>query len=83
MTDNIKLSVTLPTNPSKIYKAWLNKDEHSAFTKSKTNIESFVPAHYSLSNYLAVTKTKLHDVARAPDIETLLNTFDLPIDPIT
>ena len=47
MTDNIKLSVTLPTNPSKIYKAWLDKDEHSAFTKSKANIEKKVGSKFT------------------------------------
>jgi len=47
MADNIKLSVTLPTNPSKIYKAWLNKDEHSAFTRSKANIEKKVGSKFT------------------------------------
>ncbi len=50
MADNIKLSVTLPTNPSKIYKAWLNKDEHSAFTRSKTNIEKKVGSKFTASD---------------------------------
>lgn len=50
MADNIKLSVTLPTNPSKVYKAWLNKDEHTAFTKSKANIEKKVGSKFTAAD---------------------------------
>jgi activator of HSP90 ATPase len=47
MADNIKLSVTLAANPSTIYKAWLDKEEHSAFTKSKTIIEKKVGSKFT------------------------------------
>lgn len=47
MGDNIKLSVTLPTNPSKIYKAWLDSSEHSAFTNSKTHIKRKVGSKFT------------------------------------
>lgn len=47
MTDNIKLSVTLPASPSVIYKAWLNSDEHTAFTKSKAVIEKKVGSKFT------------------------------------
>jgi len=47
MGDNIKLSVTLPTSPSRIYKAWLDKKEHSAFTKSEANIERKVGSRFT------------------------------------
>ncbi len=42
MSDSIKLSVTLPVDPKTIYNAWLNSEEHTAFTKSKTKIEKKV-----------------------------------------
>jgi len=47
MADNIKLSVTLAAKPNTIYKAWLDKEEHSAFTKSKTNIEKKVGSKFT------------------------------------
>lgn len=50
MADNIKLSVTLPTNPSTLYKAWLNKDEHTAFTKSKASIEKKVGSKFTAAD---------------------------------
>jgi len=30
--ESLKVSVTLPTTPQRIYEAWLNSKEHSAFT---------------------------------------------------
>ncbi len=47
MSDNIKLSVTLPTNASTVYKAWLNSKEHTAFSKNKTSIEKKVGSQYT------------------------------------
>lgn len=47
MGDNIKLSVTLPTSPSIVYKAWLNSEEHTAFTNSKANIKRKVGSKFS------------------------------------
>lgn len=42
MADNIKLSVTLPVEPSKIYNAWFDKEAHSSFSKGKASIKKKV-----------------------------------------
>lgn len=42
MSDSIKLSLTLPVDPKTLYNAWLNSEEHTAFTNSKTKIEKKV-----------------------------------------
>jgi len=47
MADNIKLSVTLPTNPGRVYKAWLDSKEHSAFTKSEAKIKRNVGSKFT------------------------------------
>jgi len=47
MPDNIKLSLTLPVIPKRIYEAWLSSDEHSAFTGTKSKIERKVGSKFS------------------------------------
>lgn len=40
MKEKIKLSVTLPSSPEIIYKAWLSSKEHTAFTGEETKSSS-------------------------------------------
>lgn len=46
MSDSIKLTVTLPTDPKTLYNAWLNSELHSAFTQSKAKIEKKVGSSF-------------------------------------
>ncbi|PID56495.1 MAG: hypothetical protein CR986_10160 [Ignavibacteriae bacterium] len=47
MSDSIKLTATIPVTPKVVYNAWLNKDEHSAFTKSKAEITKQLHSNFS------------------------------------
>lgn len=42
MPESITMSATLPASPQRIYEAWLDSGEHSAFTDSKATIDSKV-----------------------------------------
>ncbi len=59
MSDSIKLSITLPVDPKTIYNAWLNSDEHTAFTKSKTTIEKKVGSTFSAGDGYITGKNEL------------------------
>jgi len=45
--DKIKLTVTLPVSPKKIYDAWLNSKAHSAFTGGKASASSKVKGKFT------------------------------------
>jgi len=47
MSDNIKLSVTLPVEPKIIYQAWFDSEAHSTFSKGKAVIEKKVGSKFS------------------------------------
>ena len=47
MSDNIKLSVTLPVEPKEIYQAWFVSEKHSAFSKGKATIEKKVGSKFT------------------------------------
>ena len=45
--EKLKLSVTLPAAPKKVYDAWLNGKEHSAFTGGKATASAKVKGKFS------------------------------------
>ena len=45
--DKLKLSVTLPATPKKIYDAWLNGKEHTAFTGGKATASAKVKGKFT------------------------------------
>ena len=45
--DKLKLSVTLPATPQKIYTAWLNSKEHTAFTGGKATASTKVKGKFT------------------------------------
>ncbi len=45
--EKLKLSATLPVVPLKVYKAWLNGEEHSAFTGGKATASGKVKGRFS------------------------------------
>lgn len=59
MSDSIKLSVTLPTDPKTLYNAWLNSNDHTAFTKSKAVIEKKVGSSFSAHDGYITGKNEL------------------------
>ena len=59
MSDSIKQTVTLPTNPKTIYSAWLSSDKHSAFTNSKAVIEKKVGSSFSAHDGYITGKIEL------------------------
>jgi len=59
MADSIKLSLTLPVDPKTLYNAWLNSDEHSAFTKSKAVIEKKVGSSFTAHDGYITGKNEL------------------------
>jgi activator of HSP90 ATPase len=61
MSDSIKLSVTLPVEPKILYNAWLNSNEHTAFTKSKASIEKKVGSTFTAHDgYISGKNELLH-----------------------
>jgi len=59
MSDSIKQTVTLPTEPKIIYEAWLNSDKHSAFTNNKAIIEKKVGSSFSAHDGYITGKIEL------------------------
>ncbi len=47
MTESIRVSAVIPGSVERIYKAWLNSKEHSAFTGSKAVIASVVGGEFT------------------------------------
>ena len=59
--DSIKLSVTVPVEPKMVYQAWLNSEEHSAFTNSKAEIEKKVGSDFTAGDgYISGKNELLH-----------------------
>jgi PTH2 family peptidyl-tRNA hydrolase len=59
MSDSIRLTLTLPVDPKTIYNAWLNSDEHTAFTKSKATIEKKVGSTFTAGDGYITGKNEL------------------------
>jgi activator of HSP90 ATPase len=47
MLENIEISILLPLSAERIYKAWLDSDEHGAFTGGEGEIEPFECGRYT------------------------------------
>lgn len=47
MTDTIKVSAVFPVNAKRLYEAWLDSKEHSAFTGSKATINPAIGGTYT------------------------------------
>ena len=47
MTDTIELSTTFPVTPERLYRAWLDSAEHSAFTGAEAVIDPTVGGAYT------------------------------------
>ena len=61
MADSIKLTLTLPVEPKTLYNAWLNSNEHSAFTNSKAVIEKKVGSPFTAHDgYISGKNELLH-----------------------
>jgi activator of HSP90 ATPase len=45
--ESLKLSLTLPVKAEKLYQAWLDSKQHSAFTGGKANISAKVNAKHT------------------------------------
>ncbi len=61
MSDSIKLSITLPVKPKKIYEAWLNSEKHSALSGGSAKIERKVGSNYSAwDGYITGQNILLH-----------------------
>ena len=61
MSDSIKLSITLPSEPKILYNAWLSSRKHSAFTNSKATIEKKVGSSFTAHDgYISGTIELLH-----------------------
>ena len=46
--DKLKLSIVLPVAPKKIYNAWLNSKEHTAFTGGKATASAKVKGKFTV-----------------------------------
>ena len=65
MPDAIKLSVTLPATPKRVYDAWLNSKEHTAFTGGEATIDPTVGGKFSAHDgYIQGTTLELEPHSR-------------------
>ena len=61
MSDSIKLTLTLPTDPKTLYNGWLDSETHTEFTKSKAIIEKKVGSSFSAwDGYISGKNELLH-----------------------
>jgi activator of HSP90 ATPase len=61
MAQSFKISTTLPATAKQIYKAWLNAEEHAAFTGKAAEAEQRVGGRFTaFGNYIEGTNLKLH-----------------------
>jgi len=78
MKDNIKLSLILPVEPKTVYNAWLDKKEHSAFTRSNVDIQKKVGSRFtSLDGYV---EGEIKQMIMSKQIIMSLRTVDFPED---
>jgi uncharacterized protein YndB with AHSA1/START domain len=47
MSDTIRMSITLPASPAAIHKAWLDAEEHSAFTGALAAVEPGIGGRFT------------------------------------
>jgi len=60
--DKIKLSLTLPAEPKKIYDAWLNSKTHTAFTGGKASASAKVKGKFTAwDGYITGKNLELKD----------------------
>ena len=61
MSESIKLTLTLPTDPKTLYNGWLDSDTHTEFTKSRAIIEKKVGSTFSAwDGYITGKNELLH-----------------------
>ena len=60
MPDSIRLSAEFPVTPDEIYRAWLNSDEHTAFTGGEAFVKPKVGTTFSAwDEYITGTNLEL------------------------
>jgi uncharacterized protein YndB with AHSA1/START domain len=60
MSDTLHLSIDLPASPAAVYEAWLNAEEHSAFTGAQATAEPGVGGQFTAwDGYIAGTTIEL------------------------
>jgi len=91
MPDAIKLSVTLFTTPKELYNAWLDSEQHSAFTGSKATIERKVGGQFTAGdgyihgeNILLHMNKRIHQIWRTTDFSEDLpdSKVEISFDPV-
>ncbi|MBU0474725.1 MAG: SRPBCC domain-containing protein [Bacteroidetes bacterium] len=78
MTDNIKLSITVPVEPNIIYNAWLDSKTHSAFTRSKVHINKKVGSRFTAVD--GYVEGELKQMILSKQIVMSWRTTDFPDD---
>jgi activator of HSP90 ATPase len=57
MSESLHLSTTLPATPQKIYQAWMNSEEHAAFTGSPAQVDPLVGGKFTAWDGYIMGKT--------------------------
>jgi uncharacterized protein YndB with AHSA1/START domain len=72
----IELSIILPVSPERIYRAWLDGDQHAAFTGSGATAESVVGGEFTAwDGYISGSNLEFQPYSR---IVQLWRTTDFP-----
>jgi activator of HSP90 ATPase len=65
MADSIRLSVVLLTSPQELYDAWLDEDQHAAFTGAEAVIEPSIGGAFTAwDGYISGTTLELEPAKR-------------------
>jgi uncharacterized protein YndB with AHSA1/START domain len=76
MPEMIELSIILPVSPERIYRAWLDGDQHAAFTGSGATAESVVGGEFTAwDGYISGSNLEFQPYSR---IVQLWRTTDFP-----
>lgn len=65
MFDSLHLTTVLPANPQRVFLAWLDSAEHTAFTGSPAQVDPVVGGHFTAwDGYIQGTNLELNPFSR-------------------
>ncbi|MBI9071223.1 MAG: SRPBCC domain-containing protein [Melioribacteraceae bacterium] len=76
MSDQIKMSLTLPVPPKVLYEAWLDSDKHSDFSEKNVKIEKMVGSAFYAEG--GIVEGKVLEIIRNRKITHSWNSAEFP-----
>ena len=76
MSDQIKMSLTLPVQPKVLYEAWLDSEKHSEFSEKNVSIEKKVGSTFFAEG--GIVEGKILEIIRNRKITQTWNSEEFP-----